>query len=139
MYTCTFFVSGIAACLLGGTLPALGIASEAPKYAALEGAMRVKALALLATSVAGTAAFSVVADKTKRKAVSTWFDGFAGLMFGVGLCLSGMTRPTLVRPHEQSVHGLSHVLCACDICQTSCSAVYRRLFASVVLHVQTAV
>lgn len=112
VYTCTFFATGIAACLLGGTIPALGIANQSPAYMPLTGSMRAKALSLLATAVIGTAAFGLAAHKTQRKAVSTAYDGFAGLAFGLALCLSGMTRPTLVCGQHAAKRLFHMIICA---------------------------
>jgi hypothetical protein len=97
VYTCTFFAAGIAACSLGGTLAALGVAPAAPPYIALTGAALRQGLAILGTAVAGTAAAGAIAARTQNQNVGVVYDAFAGVTFGLGLCFSGMTRPSLVR------------------------------------------
>ena len=97
VYTALFFISGIATCTAANTLSALQIVNEAPPYVALSGDATSQAIALLATAVLGTAAAGFAAYKTKKMVIGIAYDGFAGLVFGLGLCFSGMTRPTLVR------------------------------------------
>lgn len=95
----------MATAALTGTAAALGIPDTAPAFQALAGPQLTHGLSLLAATVAGTVAAGAAAQRATGKAVSNLFEAFAGLMFGLGLCFSGMTRPSVVRALDIS--------CAC--------------------------
>jgi uncharacterized protein len=96
MYTVTFFASGIAACILSGTLNAIGVASGPQPYIPLEGTDLNNAVVLLASAVA-TTGLAVWQARGKAKAfVANAYAGVTGLLFAVALAFSGMTRPSVV-------------------------------------------
>lgn len=90
------------ACAATATTTALGLDPSTPTYVPLQGIALKQALIILGTAAAGTVAAGVAAAKTKSKNVGVVHNGFAGVVFGLGLCFSGMTRPSLVRLFEGS-------------------------------------
>jgi hypothetical protein len=85
------------ACAATATTAALGLDPAVPAFVPLQGQALKEALTIVATAAAGTIAAGVAAARTKSKKVGVAYDGFAGVVFGLGLCFSGMTRPSLVR------------------------------------------
>lgn len=102
VYTMTFMAAGAAAATLGNTLAALHVSPVAPAFEALAGAQLQPTLAVLGASTAllGTIALAsrsvAASDGGTRMRVELLSEATIGLVFALGLGLSGMTHPSKV-------------------------------------------
>lgn len=98
VYTCVFFVSGIAVSIAAQTPDVLGVARVGATYTPPSPTQLTAGLALIGTAAASTAAAGYAAHRTKSALPGQVYEFTAGVLFALALGLSEMTRPTVVRP-----------------------------------------